>query len=220
MSNIKLYRGANTVDSILQDNIIIGEDTFVQKSELGSGVQLNRRNIIIECKVGDYTYTGANTIIKCADIGKFCSISWNVSMTGNQHDYNLVTTHPFIHLKNFGFVDDRHPLEKQRVTVENDVWIGMNTSILPGIKIGSGAVIGAGSVVTKDVPPYAIVVGNPAKIIKYRFSDETISDLLEISWWNWPYGIIKKNINLFKRKAGPDIIRDMLCITKRIKEGV
>lgn len=79
-----------------------------------------------------------------------------------------------------------HPTCKGDIIIENDVWIGAKSTIMSGVKIGNGSVIGSCSVVTKDVPPYAIVVGNPAKIVKYRFTDNQIGDLLRIAWWNWP----------------------------------
>ena len=101
-----------------------------------------------------------------------------------------------------------HPECKGNITIGNDVWIGAKSTIMSGVKIGDGAVIGSGSVVAKDVPPYAIVVGNPAKIIKYRFDENQIEDLLKISWWNWPENKIKeeamllwsKDINFFIEK--------------------
>ena len=78
-----------------------------------------------------------------------------------------------------------HPICKGNIIIENDVWIGAKSTIMSGVKIGNGAVIGATATVTKDVPPYAIVVGNPGKIIKYRFTEEQIESLLKIEWWNW-----------------------------------
>ena len=93
-----------------------------------------------------------------------------------------------------------HPECKGNITVGNDVWIGAKSTIMSGVKIGDGAVIGSGSVVAKDVPPYAIVVGNPAKIIKYRFDENQIEDLLKISWWNWPENKIKEEAMLLWSK--------------------
>ena len=87
---------------------------------------------------------------------------------------------------------------QKKVIIGNDVWIGSHALILGGVKIGDGAVIGAGAVVTKDVPPYAVVGGVPARIIKYRFSQEIIDKLLEIKWWNLPENILKENIKLFQ----------------------
>lgn len=90
-------------------------------------------------------------------------------------------------------MDMGHPTCKGDIIIENDVWIGAKSTIMSGVKISNGAVIGACSVVTKDVPPYAIVVGNPGKIIKYRFSESQIKDLLEIAWWEWEEEKIKNN---------------------------
>lgn len=86
-----------------------------------------------------------------------------------------------------------HPSCKGDIIVENDVWIGATSTIMSGIKISNGAVVAGGSVVTKDVPPYAIVAGNPAKVVKYRFTEEQIEKLLKISWWNWEEQKIKEN---------------------------
>lgn len=89
-----------------------------------------------------------------------------------------------------------HPSCKGDIIIENDVWIGAKSTIMSGVKISNGAVVGAGSVVTKDVPPYAIVAGNPAKIIKMRFSDKQIEELLNISWWDWSEEKIRENAML------------------------
>ena len=128
--------------------------------------QINRRNFLIDTNIGDYTYTGSNTTLKHVDTGKFCSISWNVSCGGAMHDYESIYTSPFHQLKQFGFVDENESVPHKRVIIGNDVWIGMNTCILSGVRVGNGVVIGSGSVVTKDVPDYAIVAGNPARLIR------------------------------------------------------
>jgi serine acetyltransferase len=90
-------------------------------------------------------------------------------------------------------MDMGHPSCKGDITVENDVWIGANSTIMSGIKIGNGAIVAAGSTVTKDVPSYAIVAGNPAKVVKYRFTEEQIEKLLSIAWWDWDEQKIKDN---------------------------
>jgi acetyltransferase-like isoleucine patch superfamily enzyme len=90
-------------------------------------------------------------------------------------------------------MDMGHPSCKGDIIIENDVWIGANSTIMSGIKIGNGAIVAAGSTVTKDVPPYAIVAGNPAKVVKYRFIEEQIEKLLSISWWDWDEQKIRDN---------------------------
>ena len=85
-----------------------------------------------------------------------------------------------------------HPICKGNITVQNDVWIGAKSTIMSGVTIHNGAIIAAGSTVTKDVPPYAIVAGNPGKIVKFRFTEDQIQDLLEIAWWNWEENRIRE----------------------------
>lgn len=121
-------------------------------------------------------------------IGKFCSISDEVTIfLGGEHEINTISSYPFS-LKNH--------YSKGDVTIGNDVWIGQSTIILSGVTIGDGAIIGANSLVTKDVKPYAVVGGNPAKLIKYRFDDDTIDKLLKIKWWDWSIDKIIHNRHL------------------------
>ena len=211
--NLKLYDGAKTIDCEIDDDVVIGQDSFVSHSKLGYHVQINRRNIIEGVTIGRYSYTGANTILKTAEIGNFCSLSWNISATGNRHDYLKLTAHPVSQLTSFGIVDENGPHEKRKIIIGNDVWIGANACIMPGVKIGDGAVIGAGAIVTKDIPPFAVAAGNPARIIKYRFSDEQISDLMAIKWWNWSDEKLRENIGLFKTQVDNEIIRKLLEIS-------
>lgn len=107
-------------------------------------------------------------------IGRYTSIGKNLQLVMYHHDYNAVSTHP---LFGTGF-------SRGHIIIGNDVWIGMNAMILDNIEIGDGAIVAAGSVVTKSVPPYAIVGGNPAKIIKYRFPPEIVVRMINIKWWN------------------------------------
>ena len=131
-------------------------------------------------------------------IGAFCNISAdNVTVAGN-HPLSTVSTNTFTYSKKAGFVSENKPIENltniQKIRIGNDVWIGANAILLPGITIGDGAVIAAGAVVSKNVPPYAIVGGVPAKIIKYRFKPEVIQGLLGSQWWSWTDEKIKQHI--------------------------
>jgi len=144
--------------------------------------------------VGKHTYGSQNIEVyywgegTWLDIGNFCSISGHILVyLGGNHRTDWATTFPFghIHQQTFNkFNGVGHPQTKGDVTIGNDVWIGTHVTIMSGITIGDGACIANNSVVTKDVPPYTIVGGNPAKVIKQRFDDETISQLLELKWWN------------------------------------
>ncbi len=125
-------------------------------------------------------------------IGKFCSISTRVSffLGGNHNVKRISTWLPELNMK---YDETRDLLTNGDIIIENDVWIGMNVMIMSGVKIGSGSVIGAGSVISKDVEPYSIVVGNPAKVIKKRFTDDQIDILLKSEWWNWDHNFIREN---------------------------
>lgn len=139
--------------------------------------------------MGRYSYMGKNNSVANTTIGSFCSIASYCAIGGGAHPLNMVSTSPVFYEGKNGF--SKHfnniPVEiNKTVEIGNDVWIGEAVFINDGIKIGTGAVVGAHSVVTKDVPPYAIVAGAPAKILRYRFDEETIQKLLSSKWWEWP----------------------------------
>jgi acetyltransferase-like isoleucine patch superfamily enzyme len=119
-------------------------------------------------------------------VGAFCSFAQGVKIfIGGEHRTDWVTTYPFNVLWEAGRTITGHPKTKGDVIIGNDVWIGTEAFVLSGNTIGDGAVIGARAVVTKDVEPYAVVAGNPARMVKKRFDEETIERLLRIQWWNW-----------------------------------
>jgi acetyltransferase-like isoleucine patch superfamily enzyme len=147
--------------------------------------------------IGDYTYITAHTLIESTDIGKFCSIGPNTVIGYGNHPVNFLSSSPvFYHTeKIFGqtFAAKEEFETAPRVKIGNDVWIGGNVYIKNGITIGDGCIVAAGAAVVKDVPPYAIVGGVPARIIKYRFPEDIIKELLKIKWWEWSDEMLQKN---------------------------
>ena len=156
-------------------------------------------------KVGAYTYIGANTDVENSEIGKFCSISDHCRIGMGSHKTGQLSTSPiFTEARNgtrFHWVEkDVNAMPRLRVVVGNDVLIGSHALILGDVTIGDGAVIGAGAVVTKDVPPYAVVGGVPAKVIRYRFPQEIIDHLLDLKWWNMEEEMLRSHIDLFQKE--------------------
>lgn len=159
-------------------------------------------------EIGEFTYGCPEVLqwggltsegnISTLKIGKFCSIADRVVIfLGGEHRVDWISTYPFngVFKRACGKIKG-HPFAKGDVIIGNDVWIGRSASILSGVSVGDGAVIGAHSLVTKDVDPYTIVGGNPAKVIRKRFDDKTIQELLAIKWWNWEIDRIIKNVPL------------------------
>lgn len=139
--------------------------------------------------IGKHSYVGYDSEVHNCDIGAFCSIANHFIVGGAEHPLDWVSTSPAFQDVGGGAPErfTRKPvLEEKRTVIGNDVWIGSRVIIKQGVHVGTGAVIGAGSIVTKDIPEYAIVAGCPAKLIKYRFDENTIRRLLESKWWSLP----------------------------------
>ena len=179
---------------ITKDFIEVDDYTYYDESfDEGNPEKFEENNVL---------YSGSGQKLK---IGKFCSLAGGCKflMKGAQHTLNSFTTYPLFwnlvsrpEVKSFfDAIPDKKYFNKEYgdTVIGNDVWIGYEAVIMPGVKIGDGAVIGTRAVVTKDIEPYTIVGGNPAKVIRKRFDDETIRKLLEIQWWNWEVEKIMDN---------------------------
>lgn len=184
--------------------------TSIRRSNLHKTACIDVGCNVIDCEIGKYSYLAYNVWAIKAKIGSFCSIGDGAYIGGAEHPMDWVSTSPaFENVRNSfpqkRFADLEIPLHKQ-TTIGNDVWIGHNAVIKQGVTIGDGAVIGSNAVVTKNVPPFAVVGGVPAKVIKFRFSEEQIQFLQEVEWWNFSdeqlsdLGYSFKDINSFMER--------------------
>jgi acetyltransferase-like isoleucine patch superfamily enzyme len=159
---------------------------------------IGKNGYLYKTDIGDFTYLAVKVSVMNTSIGKFCSIGQGACISLGMHPASkFVSTHPvfFSPHKQGGisFTNTSHFREMGHTTIGNDVWIGVNAIIMDDISIGNGAIVGAGAIVTKDVPPYAIVVGNPAKVLRYRFEPEEIDFLLDFKWWDRDVNWLKQN---------------------------
>lgn len=187
---------------ILKEEPTIHDTSVIKKSSFGRYVEIAQNNNIAESTLDDYSYTSENCQIIYSHIGKFVNIASYVRINPGQHPMHNVSQHHMQYRKEmFGFGEDDNAFfewrRSKRVNVGHDVWIGHNVTIMGGISIGNGAVIGSGAIVTKDIPPYAIAVGNPAKVIRYRFEHDIVRELETIQWWDWSHQKIKESLGDF-----------------------
>ena len=185
-------------------NPFISDSAQVRNCTLGAYVEVGARAQLLEVSMGDYSYVVNDSDIAYANIGKFCSIASHVRINPGDHPMERVSQSHFTYRASAYFEDatDEAALFARRrsklVTIGHDVWIGHGAIILSGRTIGTGAVIGAGAVVTKDVPDYSIVVGNPARVLRMRFSDTEIAALQNLRWWDWSHTKLEAALDDFQ----------------------
>lgn len=189
---------------------------LVKRFEGGSMYSETLRKIFLNyhnVEIGKFTYGGCfnpSNIRGFTKIGRYCSFAENVYIYNTNHPAGYKSTHPFFYNPSLKLVETEQ-ISRRSIEIGNDVWVGQNVIILPSVKrIGDGAIIGAATVVTNDVPDFAVVVGNPGRVIKYRFSEETIRKLKQECWWDKNIDDLKQHLEDFikpleeSRSSEPD----------------
>lgn len=226
LTNIKYYNAIKEYGVVIKDSDVGENNQFfknglIRKSQFGNHVSIygntritnslfsgnNKVGIfcgINNCKIGRYSYINDYSTINNLTIGNFCSIGPNFKVGIGIHPINFISTSPAFYTKDsglgFSFSKENTFASYKDTIIGSDVWIGANVFISEGIVIGDGAIIGSGAVITKDVPPYGIVVGIPGKVMKYRFDELTIAYLLKLRWWEKDDNWLMLNSEFFSQK--------------------
>ena len=195
---VRLYDLVHLFGSRVGDLSTVSQGTDLINSSVASCCDIGRRNLLIDSEIGVGTFTGANDVISNVRVGKYCCISWAVSLGGVDHNYRAASMLNGLYWRKLLRIEPEEEGTPPPLTIGNDVWIASGANILSGLRIGDGAVIGANALVTRDVPPYAIVVGQPARVMKYRFEEAVVERLRQVSWWDWPVEEVRKHAGLLQ----------------------
>lgn len=188
---------------LLGDKPYIGEECKIINTKFASYNEVGKHSVLENVEFGDYSYAMEFCYLQNSIVEKFANIAAMVRIGPTNHPMQRATQHHFTYrrqLYGFDSVDDNEFFAERsarQTIIGNDTWIGHGSIIMPEVKIGDGAVIGSGSIVTKDIPAYAVAVGSPAKIIKMRFPDHVIEQMLAIRWWDWSHETIKEHFQDF-----------------------
>ena len=183
---------------------VIAPDVKLRDVTVGTCCEILGPSYIEYASIGDYSYFGPDCSVADAEIGKFCAIAASVRIGPPNHPMDRPTLHRFTYCAEYyapGVERDHRFFAQRRadkVIIGNDVWIGHGVTVLPKVRVGDGAILAAGAVVTKDVPPYTIVGGVPAKPIRERLPRDLAARLQRIAWWDWPFELIMQRLADFQ----------------------
>lgn len=187
-------------------NVAVGPECH-----FGRKVRIQDNTRLLRTEIGDYSYVGRACVLQNASLGKFCSVGSDVEIGLGLHAVDHVSTYPGFYSTrppmSYRFVSKTSAVEFKPITIGHDVWIGNGARIVDGVKIGHGAIVGTGAIVTRDVAPYTIVAGVPARPLRTRFDHEMIIFLLDIAWWDRGEAFLQQYAPLF---ATPDQFRAAL----------
>ncbi len=190
-------------DRVLSEEPTVAATACVKECTLGRYTEIADQANLTESVLGDYSYVMERCDIIYSDIGKFANIASEVRINPGNHPMDWASQHHFLYrLRRYGFGQEDNRAffnwrRLQRVTIGHDTWIGHKAIILPGVRIGNGAVVAAGAVVSRDVPPYTVVAGVPAKPVRQRFPEAIWRSLEKISWWDWDHETLKERLTDF-----------------------
>ena len=188
---------------MLSERPCVAGDAFVRDSMLGRYTEVAAGAQVVESELGDYSYVMERSDIIYTTIGKFSNIASDVRINPGNHPMEWVSQHHFLYRRRqYALHEEDHGdfftwRRMQRVAIGHDTWVGTKAVIMPGVHVGNGAVVGSGAVVTRDVAPYTIVAGVPAKPIRTRFPEKIWQQLEAVSWWHWDHEQLRECLDDF-----------------------
>ncbi|MFN0264516.1 DapH/DapD/GlmU-related protein [Tepidamorphus sp. 3E244] len=191
---------------------LVHPDALVRDSTLGRYTEVAERAKVEECTLGDYSYVMEYSMLWCVEVGKFANIAAHVRINATNHPTWRATQHHFTYRATDYWPDADHEQDffawrrAHKVTIGHDVWIGHGATILPGVTVGNGAAIGSGAVVTRDVEPFAVVAGVPARPIRQRFSQQVCESMNALSWWDWDHDALRHALDDFRQLSAEEFV--------------